>query len=398
MPVTIRGLFLNSSNEAVTDPSPNDDNGDAENLKDRHPPKIKKTIANCRYAFDNDPTVRGIILNNAYTANNTFRIVSDDKNAETYITQKSQEWDLDTLMTNTLIKVMRDGPCFIEKGIIDRSIKVRFLAYDNDKYKMKVIRNPKTAEIMGYKQKRMEAKNIDNWKSTKFDKIDNDMVEVESNYSTDQIIYPVLLEEQGKPKSLLMPLLEHIDTKWTLERFMISTAHKSGNLIGITVGDEKTDNTNIPKSFINKLIETFRRPVEKDVAILPHGVSADVIGNNQLSDLPSYLKYFRNEIFLNLQTPESLFSTESSNRATAEIQADDDTGYKVFINFLRFFLKKYFERELIDHELRLRGMTSAIGKVKIEFDVDETPKPLEDNNETDEIPEDAELDKEDIGE
>jgi hypothetical protein len=293
---------------------------------------------------------------------------------------------------------MRDGPCFIEKGIIDRSIKVRFLAYDNDKYKMKVIRNPKTDEIVGYKQKRMEAKNIDNWESTKFDKIDNDMVEVESNYSTDQIIYPVLLEEQGKPKSLLMPLLEHIDNKWTLERFMISTAHKSGNLIGITVGDEKTDNSNVPKSFINKLIETFRRPVEKDVAILPHGVSADVIGNNQLSDLPSYLKYFRNEIFLNLQTPESLFSTESSNRATAEIQADDDTGYKVFINFLRFFLKKYFERELIDHELRLRGMTSAIGKVKIEFDVDETPKPLEDNNETDEIPEGAELDKDDIEE
>ena len=130
MVFTIRGLFLNSSNEAVTDPSPTDDNPEAENLKDRHPPKIKKTIANCRYAFDNDPTVRGIILNNAYTANNKFRIVSDDKKAETYITQKAKEWDLDTLMTNTLIKIMRDGPCFIEKGIIDRSIKVRFLAYD----------------------------------------------------------------------------------------------------------------------------------------------------------------------------------------------------------------------------------------------------------------------------
>ena len=58
------------------------------------------------------------------------------------------------------------------------------------------------------------------------------------------------------------------------------------------------------------------------------------------------------------------------------MQADDDTGYKVFIWFLRDFLKKYFETELIDHELTLQGMTKAVGNCFIMFDEEDVVKPF----------------------
>lgn len=277
MRFTIKGLFLNSSNEAVTDPVKKDTNSKAENLKDRHPAKIKKTIANCRYAFDNDPTLRGIILNNITTANNKFRIESTDPKAQAHIEAKIKEWDLDKIFTNTLLKVMRDGPCFIEKAIKDGSIQVRFLAFDDDKYKFKVIRDPQSDKILGYKQKVRIAKNLDNWQNTKFDNLENEKKDKEFNYLPNQIIYPTLLEEGGKAKSLVSVVLDYIDDKWTLEKFMISSAHKAGNLIGITVGNDKVSPEKVKPSFVKKLIRMFRKPVEKDVVTLPYGVSADVM-------------------------------------------------------------------------------------------------------------------------
>lgn len=378
MKFTIKGLFLNSSNEAVTDPVKKDTNSKAENLKERHPTKIKKTIANCRYAFDNDPTLRGIILNNITTANNKFRIESTDPTAQAHIEAKIKEWDLDKIFTNTLLKVMRDGPCFIEKAIKNGSIQVRFLAFDDDKYKFKVIRDPQSDKILGYKQKVRIANNIDNWQNTKFDNLENEKKDKEFNYLPNQIIYPTLLEEGGKAKSLVSVVLDYVDDKWTLEKFMISSAHKAGNLIGITVGNDKVSPEKVKPSFVKKLIRMFRKPVEKDVVTLPYGVSADVIGNNQLPDLPSFLKYVRSEIFLALQTPEGLFSTESSNRSTTEVQADDKTGYAVFMEFLRDFLKKYFEAELIDEELKLKKM-KGVGSTKIIFGEDKKAEALTDD-------------------
>ena len=99
---------------------------------------------------------------------------------------------------------------------------------------------------------------------------------------------------------------------------MRSAAHKAGNLIGITVGDETTSPKDVPKSFINKLLDVFSRPVEKDVAVVPKGVDVSTIGNSSLPELVSYIKYHRSEIFLALQTPEALFSTESSNRVVRQ--------------------------------------------------------------------------------
>ncbi len=386
--VQIKGIYLeNSESEAITDPAPTPTEG--EDLVDRHPGRIKKSIKNCRYAYNTDPTVRGIILNNATTANNQFRIECEDAKARKHIRKKVKEWNLDNLMTQCLLRAQRDGFCFVEKGIFENTIKTRFLAYDGVNYEMKIIRNPQTDEIIGYKQRSPKSKDPTGWEKKEFNEVNEDNETKTDNYTADKVIYFVLIEESGKGESFIAPILDTVDSKKTLERFMLSAAHKAGNLIGITVGDETTSIKDVPKSFITKLLNVFSRPVEKDVAIVPRGVDVSTIGNSTLPELQIYLKYYRNEIFIALQTPESLFSTESSNRSTAEVQADDDTGYKVFITFLRDALKKYFEQQLIDHELALQKMNSSIGKCYIIFDKEEedlTPlKPGDDLPETNQI-------------
>lgn len=375
MAFTIRGLFLQNSGEAsVVDPSPEDTSG--EDLADRHPPRINKTIKNFRYAYENDATVRGILINNATTANNRYYIKCDDPNAKAWIKQKVKEWKLERVMTQTLIRAQRDGHCFIEKGFFDGSIQIRFLAYDADKYKMKVIRDPLTDHILGYMQHGPASVDPTGWEEKKFDDINDEGDEVDTPYQADQVIFPVLIEEKGRGDSLLSVILDNVDDKKTFERFMRSAAHKAGQLIGVTIGNERISTKDVPKSFVTKLLKVFRSPIEKDVAVVPDGVNLDTIGDSQLPDLPGYIKYHRSEIFLALQSPESLFSTESSNRATAEVQADDSTGYKVFITFLRDFLKNYFEKELIDHELQLKGFSNSVGKCEIIFDEEEKLEPL----------------------
>jgi hypothetical protein len=400
---TIKAIF-SSSNEAVSDPMDRDKNKEAEDLKDRHKNIIKKSIRNCRYAYKNDGTVKGIILNNITTANYNYRItVKEDKNnpgaidpslekSRQYIEDKCKEWDLDNIMNQMLLKWMRDGPCFIEKVIKNGSLKIRFLAYDEEKYKMKIIRNPQTDDILGFKQKVWQSKDVKNWQNIKYDKLENDKDWEEYNYLPEYLIYATLLEEGGKSDSLLAAVLDSIDGKMTLEQFMLSAAHKAGQIIGITVGNESKKSDNLPTGIINRVINYFKNPISKDVVLLPEGIGADVIGSNGLPDLPSFLKHFKSEIFIALQTPEALFSTESSNRSTAQVQADDKTGYAVFIAFLRKALKKYLEQQLIDHELRLRGRQNAIGKILIEFG-ENNPEPLENVDEANKVAENKDIDE-----
>ena len=61
-------------------------------------------------------------------------------------------------------------------------------------------------------------------------------------------------------------------------------------------------------------------------------------------------------LYEGLVTPESLYSNESSNRSTAQIQlTDPTTGHILFIQFCQEFLKEWVERTLINPELEKHG-------------------------------------------
>ena len=61
-------------------------------------------------------------------------------------------------------------------------------------------------------------------------------------------------------------------------------------------------------------------------------------------------------LYEGLVTPESLYSSESSNRSTAQVQlTDPQTGHVLFIEFCQEFLKEWVESTLIDPELKKHG-------------------------------------------
>ena len=71
-------------------------------------------------------------------------------------------------------------------------------------------------------------------------------------------------------------------------------------------------------------------------------------------------------LYEGLVTPESLYSSESSNRSTAQIQlTDSSTGHVLFIEFCQEFLKGWIERTLFDAELEKHGFEK--GSVYIDF-------------------------------
>ena len=94
----------------------------------------------------------------------------------------------------------------------------------------------------------------------------------------------------------------------------------------------------------------------KGVATLPYGIEVDSVGNPVLPKVQDYIKSLKAMLYEGLLTPESLYSSESSNRSTAQVQlTDPSTGHVLFIQFCQEFLKEWVETVLIDEELKKHG-------------------------------------------
>ena len=82
----------------------------------------------------------------------------------------------------------------------------------------------------------------------------------------------------------------------------------------------------------------------------------DNVGNPVLPKVENYVKALKAMLYEGLVTPESLYSSESSNRSTAQIQlTDPSTGHILFIEYCQEFLKEWVETVLIDEELKKHG-------------------------------------------
>ena len=98
--------------------------------------------------------------------------------------------------------------------------------------------------------------------------------------------------------------------------------------------------------------------------------AVDNVGNPVLPKVEEYIKSLKAILYEGLVTPESLYSSESSNRSTAQVQlTDKSTGHVLFIQFIQEFLKSWIERDLIDRELKKHGKEE--GSVWITFQTNE---------------------------
>ena len=378
-----RNLILSNSQESISDATKVDDNNEAVDLSESHPYQVKKTIANCRFAYDNDPVIGGLILNNASTANSKFRIATDEpsikdiEEAMEHINNKVVEWNLDEIITQTLIKEMRDGKCFIQKAIVDGSIQLNPLAYDQDKYDFKIINDMVTGQIIGYVQKHPKPFDPKGWENKEWDDLNLEEDEdTTTSFTAEEIIYPRLFVEDGEGKSLVMRLLDTVYDKWTYQGFKIGVSHKTGNFVKIKVGDSQKSEAKVQDSFVKQLLDIFKNPVKKSAGVIPDGVDVEQIGQNTLPNIPHYMEDIYKELYLGCQTPYGMFDAKGSTEASLKTVTDSETGFGVFIEYLRDNIKTYFQKNLINHELTLKGFEECLNHVKITYSLKEAPSLL----------------------
>jgi len=338
-------------------------------LIDRIPFRVNRTIPNFRYAYLYDPTVNSTINNLLVVANTDYNIVAESEEFEEdakHIREKAKEWDLDNYIDTFIKRNMVDGSMFTNRYIENNSLKLKVLANDGEDFKWKIIRDPDTDEILGFKQLVKKTKLPSGWKTAEFDELDEEEEEETITFMPEEIIYSTYMEEDGQGVSALYSILDLVDAVGRLRLYMLLSGHKAGAFLGLKIGNENVDSLSVDGKFINDVMEWFSETSEKDVVAYPDGIEPQNIGNTNLPDYPTYIKFIETEIRNAILTPDSKFSAVSSNRSTAIEQLNTDTGYVGFIKYLQEYVMKYVNEEIIDKELELFN-PKAVGKVKLVY-------------------------------
>lgn len=337
--------------------------GCGQDLVDTNPHKIRRTILNCRNAAT-DPQVKGILTDTITKSNNVFEIDCEDSGAKEYLEKRCKEWDITQFVDDCLYKGMVDGNAFVNTWIKDNKVQFRWLAFDGKNYRMKRIYGEE-GEVIGYKQIAIRnTKTNKGWLSRKFDQLVEDKDYLEFSFLPDEIIDVKYAERDGTGNSIVMDILDDVDYKRSLKELMVTIPFKNNNIIQITMGNEKQPGKRLTKEDRIRIQETLYNYHEKGVLTVPYGYDAKVLKGGALPDLPNYVKYFESNIYVGMNTPEAIFSSESSNRATADIQLDSPTtGRVLFLQYNQEWVNKYVS-QLFERELELNGYEGVEAKLK----------------------------------
>ena len=349
-----------------------DKNKESKNLKELVPFKITKNIPNYRYAYKNNDTINTTIDNLIIIANNEWVIEADDKKkykeAFNHIVSKTEEWKLEKLLDNMIKYPMVDGSMFINRYIDNGSIKLRILGNDGKRFKWLIIRNPNTDEIIGFKQKAKIKKINGNWKSLEFDTLKSiDYVDEEYNFTPEEIIYIPYMEEDGEGVSAIEAVLELAYIENKLLKYILNSARTAGGFLGIEFGNKDIDAGGLDTDEIKSVTKAFELD-ENDSTVVgyPYGITPTDIGKSNIPNYKDYIELIQSKIRNNLLTPDSKFSSISSNRSTAYEQLNSKTGYVSFIRFIQFFVTPYVNEEMIDKELELK-YPEAVGHIRFKY-------------------------------
>ena len=340
------------------------------------PPKIKPTIKNRRKA-SMFPTVYGIINNLIMKTISSYVIDGDDEEAVDLILEAEEFWNLRNLMYECLWKNIVDGEVFYEVlNDVQGHVCLRLLAFDGEKALIKKIYDDDGVTIKGYKQLVLRKSALKKWKGIKFWETYQNSEVITVDFEPDEISNPILINIDGVGQSLVKNI---IDLAYYLEAIIKQLpliVFKSSNLLVATVGNENRSEQSIDDEARDYIADELSDPHRKGVAVIPYGVDVELIGTESIPKVQDYIKTIKSMIYEGLVTPESLYSSESSNRSTAQVQlTDPKTGHVLFIEFCQEFLKEWVERTLIDPELEKHGKEK--GSVYIDF---MTGDPNLDNN------------------
>lgn len=368
--------------ERVGEYDKNDDltGGDGVDLVDSTPFKVNRTIINCRNA-SKDPQVKGILADNITKTNNDFEIESENKEAQKYIEERCKEWDISQLIDDMLLKGMRDGEAFLNIWVEDNKVQFRWLAYDGKKFRIKKLYDEKGHKVIGYAQVTYHNKKSNNgWLSRKFDELVEDEEAYEVKFLPEEIINIQYMAEDGTGRSLVMDILDDVYYKRVLKELMPNAVYKNSTLVKVTMGNEMQQGKRLTRKdriFVEDIVSNYHN---KGTIVFPYGIDAEVLKGGTLPDIPSYLKYYESCIYVGLNTPEAIFKSESSNRATADIQLDSPhSGRVLFLQANQEWAKKYIENRLFRLELDLNGFEGVDVTLKFNKVTDEESPDFNDN-------------------
>lgn len=366
----------NTTNEASSGAAANQTTLGAKDFKDLDFEKINRTIANTRWAYDNDDTVSSTIDASVMIALDGMTVVADSKehdDAASYLNDKLREWKLQSLAEESLTDAMVDGTSFNQKYIKDGELQISKLLFDADKYDFRVIRNPETGMEEGYVQKALTYKPIGDWENKKYSELQSiSDVGTETTYTfkADEIINFRYKERNGEGRSAIYPCIDNIYRKKKIEQYMLDAAYKARHFIGIEVGNEKVTNDKIEPTDIDAILSYFDEAEDKQSVSYGFGIKPEIIGDTSLPAYVDYLSYYKNSIRSTLQTPDTKFESVGANRATAKEQLSGDFGSVKYIGYLRNFVNSYYVNQLLEADLKLpqnRSLADSIGHVNIEY-------------------------------
>lgn len=321
------------------------------------PPKIKPTLKNRRKA-SHFPTIYGILNNLIMKTISSYVIDGENQEAIDHILDVEEIWNLRNLMYECLWKCFVDGELFYENSEnteVDGHVNLRLLAWDGEKSLIKKIYD-ENAQLIGYKQLVVRKSALHKWKGVEFWETYQEEDVITVDFEPNEISNPMLIEIDGNGESLVKNVIDLAYEVESLTRMMPLIVHKSANILVATLGNSDRKETKMDKNARDEIANQISDFHKKGVVVVPYGVELDNVGNPVLPKIEEYIKSLKTMIFEGLITPESLYSSESSNRSTAQVQlTDPQTGHVLFIEFCREFLKGWIERTLINPELEKHG-------------------------------------------
>lgn len=319
------------------------------------PPKIKPTIKNRRKA-SMFPSVYGILSNLIMKTISSYVIDGDNQESIDCILEAEKIWNLRNLMYECLWKNLVDGEVFYEVTSKDGHVALRLLAFDGEKALIKKIYDEDGVTVKGYKQLVVRKSALKKWKGIKFWETYQDSDVITVDFEPDEISNPILIEIDGVGQSLVKNVIDIAYYLESLARQMPTIVFKSANIVTATFGNADRGEYKIDTETRDYVADQLSNYHNKGVVTLPWGISVESVGNPVLPKVEEYIKSLKAMLYEGLVTPESLYSSESSNRSTAQIQlTDPSTGHILFIEFCQEFLKEWVERTLIDPELEKHG-------------------------------------------
>lgn len=327
----------------------------SQNWVDFSPPKIKPTIKNRRKA-SMFPSVFGILNNLIMKTISSYVIDGENEDAVDHIVETAKIWNLRNLMYECLWKCLVDGEVFYQRGTRDGHIQLRLLAFDGERALIKKIYDEDGVTIKGYKQLVLRKSALKKWKGIKFWETYQDSEVVTVDFEPDEISNPMLLEVDGVGVSLVKNVIDVAYYLESLASQMPMIVFKSANIMVATLGNADRGEYKIDEETRDYVADQLSNYHNKGVVTLPYGIELDSVGNPVLPKVENYIKSLKAMLYEGLVTPESLYSSESSNRSTAQIQlTDPSTGHILFIEYCQEFLKEWVETVLIDEELKKHG-------------------------------------------